>query len=105
MHRLPRWRVWNETATKWEKGPSSLYPECLRHNVARATEASQPRVALALRGESFRNVGGQHMRGTCGCAASLTTQRRIYMCSRRGARYSAEAGRGDAAAAAWICLR
>ena len=44
----------------------------------RSHRASTPaRVAVVLRGESFRNVGGQHMRGTC-CALSVRHQRVIY---------------------------
>ena len=51
--------------------------ECSRHAIASTEASTPPRIAIVLRGESFRNVGGQHMRGTC-CELSVRHQRLIY---------------------------
>jgi len=51
--------------------------ECGAAFVANHSASSPPRIAVVLRGESFRNVGGQHMRGTC-CALSVRHQRLIW---------------------------
>ena len=51
--------------------------ECTAAFVRSVTVTAPPRIAVVLRGESFRNVGGQHMRGTC-CALSVRHQRIIW---------------------------
>lgn len=61
-------------------GGKVVWPEreVCRAAFVNAYEASSPRrAAVVFRGESFRNVGGQHMRGTC-CPLSMRNQRMIW---------------------------
>lgn len=51
---------------------------CARDYVRSRNGTLADRIAVVFRGEAFRNSGQQHMRGTCGCALSLLTQKRIY---------------------------
>ena len=75
-----RWRLLLAAAVVVVRGAKVTWPEravCAAAHVAAYAPTAPKRVAVIFRGESFRNVGGQHMRGTC-CAMSVRQQRVIW---------------------------